>query len=273
MILEILNSCVYNLNIDVYFKLNLDKYVQITNYLKHTNQKTATLNISCKNGWYYMVQHIINNEKYIKTNRAIPNAVRSGNIQLIDFLIKNKFVYNQNIFIYACKNNKIEVVHYLHETLKMNCSNKMTDIVAKNGNLELMQYLIEKMKLSCGNKTFDIASENGHLNILKYLWDHNSNKNRNSKIYSNRALNGASRNGHINVVYFLREKNVNITQLSIKIAIKTDHIMIANYLTQCIKSTKSTQKNKTRMQKQICTKKDLKKIKNMSCEAAINHVT
>jgi len=125
----------------------------------------------------------------------------------------HKIYKNMNIIDYICWcGGSLDVIKYLFENQKKDCTDYAIDYASKNGNLSIVKYLFEIQKKDCTTWAIDWAIEYGHLDIVKYLLEIQQKEcTTNGKIW-------AKNSGHLDIFEYLLEnlKNGFITN-----AIKT----------------------------------------------------
>ena len=160
-------------------------------------------------------------------NTAFNYAVKSGNIDFLNSLIKRGVTYNDNAMIMASqsargrKPNTVQFYKYL-ESLKINPKakgqngeNALHNIVRRANQLEEIKYFLDKgvninEKDKDGNTPFINAAEsNSDVNILEFLLSSVKNINEKNKDGAT-ALGLAVKNNSSEVVKFLIEKGADI---------------------------------------------------------------
>jgi len=133
---------------------------------------------------------------------------------------------NTNIIDYICAcDGSLDIVKYLFEIQKKDCTTKAIDLASMNGHLDVVKYLFEIQKKDCTNYAIDYASCNGNLNIVKYLFEIQK------KDCTIDAINLAIQNGHLNIVKYLFEiQNKDCTTDAINSASYNGHLDIVTYL-------------------------------------------
>jgi len=107
---------------------------------------------------------------------------------------------NTNTIDYICIcGGSLEIVKYLFEIQKKNCTINGIDYASHNGNLDVVKYLFEIQKKDCTTYAIDFASRNGHLDVVAYLFEIQK------KNCTNLAIDNASSNGHLDVIKYLFE--------------------------------------------------------------------
>jgi len=131
-----------------------------------------------------------------------------------------------NIIDYICLcGGSLEVVKYLFEIQKKNCTSDAIDWASKNGHLDIIKYLFEIQKKDCTTSAIDLASRNGHLDVIKYLFEIQK------KDCTNDAIDWASENGHLSIVKYLFEiQKKDCTTNAIDLASENGHLDVVKYL-------------------------------------------
>jgi len=142
----------------------------------------------------------------------------------------------KNIIDYMCIcGGSLEVIKYLFENQKKDCSTNAIDWASRGGHLNVIKYLFEIQKKDCTNYAIDWASREGHLDVIKYLFEIQK------KDCTNDAINWASRNGHLDVIKYLFEiQNKDCTTNAIDWASKNGHLDIVKYLFEIQKKNCTT---------------------------------
>jgi len=107
---------------------------------------------------------------------------------------------NTNIIDYICMcGGSLEVIKYMFETQKKDCTTDAIDYASENDHLDVIKYLFENQKKDCTNNAIDWASRKGHLNVVKYLCENQK------KCCTFNAIDYASQNGYLDIVKYLFE--------------------------------------------------------------------
>jgi len=109
-----------------------------------------------------------------KQPRTLKDAVRCGNLQVIDFLIRSHVKFGKDIVAVAAQNNQSEVADILIRA-KANVNSKKSGFSAirwagNRGNLALVKLLLEaKADMGAENHALIEASRKGHTKVVDFL--------------------------------------------------------------------------------------------------------
>jgi len=132
---------------------------------------------------------------------------------------------NTNIIDYICAcGGSLEVIKYLFEIQKKDCTTFAIDYASHDGHLDVIAYLFEIQKKDCTAWAINYASQNGHLDVVKYLFEI---QKKDCTIY---AINTACVNGHLEVVKYLFEIRKDCSGFVIDWASRYGHLEVVKYL-------------------------------------------
>jgi len=133
---------------------------------------------------------------------------------------------NTNIIDYICLcGGSLDVIKYLFEIQKKDCTNRAIDFASAKGYLKTVKYLFEIQKKKCSTDAIDWASHYGRLDVVKYLFEIQK------KYCTDDAMDNACRNGHLDVIKYLFEiQKIDCTTNAIYYAISNGHLSIVKYL-------------------------------------------
>ncbi|RLN90742.1 hypothetical protein BBJ28_00010031 [Nothophytophthora sp. Chile5] len=97
----------------------------------------------------------------------------------------------------AARNNRKNVVQWLHEHRNEGCTPAAMDRAAGAGHLEMVRWLHTHRKEGCTTDAMDTAAGGGHLDVIKWL---HANRSEGCKTW---AMNSAAASGHLEVVKWL----------------------------------------------------------------------
>jgi len=143
---------------------------------------------------------------------------------------------NTNIIDYICVcGGSLDVVKYLFEIQKKDCTKHAIDYACKHGNLDVIEYLFDIQKKDCTIEAMYYASCNGHLDVVKYLFEIKK------KDCTTDAIDWAIKNSHLDVVIYLFEiQNKDCTIYAVDWAVRLGHLDIVKYLFENQKKDCST---------------------------------
>jgi len=165
---------------------DLKEYIKHDSCINVENNKCSTFKDACNVHHDTCVKYLLNNPQ----NHDVENDVYNycANYE------------NTNIIDYICIcGGSLDVIKYLFEIQKKNCTTKAIDNASLNGHLDIVAYLFEIQKKDCTTYAIDLASFNGHLEVIKYLFEIQK------KDCTTWAIDYASSNGHLNVIKYLFE--------------------------------------------------------------------
>jgi len=97
----------------------------------------------------------------------------TDNLRMIKSFYRLKIPFYSKLSYYhmnlAASNGHLEVVKWLHENRKEDCTTSAMDWAASDGHLEVVKWLHENRKEGCTTNAMDWAAKNGHLEIVKWL--------------------------------------------------------------------------------------------------------
>src|SRR5271170_4867778 len=118
--------------------------------------------------------------------------LKKGNLKMIK---KLKDYLPEYPIDFPSRNGHLEVVKYLHETVKATFSDNAMNWASQYGHLEVVKYLHEEVKATpaCTELAMNWASQYCHLEVVKYL--HETVKA--TPACTESAMDFASLNGHL----------------------------------------------------------------------------
>jgi len=185
-------------------------------YIKHdscinANNKCSTFKDACKVHHDTCVKYLLNNPQ----NHDVKNDMCDG------------WKYSsKNIIDYICLcRGSLDVIKYLFEIQKKDCTTDAIDYASYNGDLDIVKYIFEIQQKDCTNNAINCASHNGHLDIVKYLFEIQK------KDCTNNAIDWACRTGHLDIVKYLFEmQKKDCTTDAIDWACYNGHLDVIKYL-------------------------------------------
>jgi len=219
---------------------DLKEYIKHDSCINLNTSHCSTFKDACNMHHDTCVKYLLNNPQnnYVK-NDINDNGGSFKDMNIIDYIcdcggsldvIKYLFEIQKKdcthcAIDYASYNGHLDVVKYLFEIQKKDCTTDAIDYASFNGHLDVIKYLFEIQKKDCTDCAIDNASENGHLDIVKYLFEI---QNKDCTKY---AIGYASKNGHLDVVKYLFEiQKKNCTNLAIDNASSNGHLDVIKYL-------------------------------------------
>jgi len=165
---------------------------------------------------------------YGNTNIIDYICLCGGSLDVIKYLFENQKKDCTDCAIdYASKNGNLSIVKYLFEIQNKDCTDNAIDWGCHNGHLDVIKYLFEIQKKDCSCYAIYWAIARGHLDIVKYLFEI-QNKDC---ICTNNAIDCASSNGHLDIVKYLFEiQKKNCTNHAIDDACRYGYLDIVKYL-------------------------------------------
>jgi len=137
---------------------DLKEYIKHNSCINLNTSHCSTFKDACNRHHDTCVKYLLNNPQ----NHDVEND------------IYNDYVYyeNTNTIDYICIcGGSLEVVKYLFEIQKKDCTTDAIDYASENGHLSIVKYLFENQKKDCTTDAIDYANKNGHLDIIKYLFE------------------------------------------------------------------------------------------------------
>jgi len=219
---------------------DLKEYIKSNSCINIKN-KCNTFRDACKRHHDTCVKYLLNNPQ--KRNSRIDSCINygNGNANIIDDIclcggsldvIKYLFEIQKKdcttyAIDYASQYGHLEVIKYLFEIQKKNCTNNAIYWAIHNGHLDIIKYLFEIQNKDCTNSEIDNASLNGHLDVIKYLVEIQK------KDCTNNAIDYASLNGHLDVVKYLVEiQKKDCTHRAMDWASENGHLDVIAYLSK-----------------------------------------
>jgi len=164
---------------------DLQEYIKCNSCINVENNKCSTFRDACEKNHDTCVKYLLNNPQNHDEKNEVFNWI---------------FFVNENIIDYICLcGGSLDVIKYLFEIQKKDCTMRAIDYASYNGNLDIVKYLLEIQKKDCTNNAIGCASYNGHLDIVKYLFEIQK------KDCTTNAIDWASKNGHLDIVKYLFE--------------------------------------------------------------------
>jgi len=215
---------------------DLKEYIKCNSCINVVN-KCSSFEDACEVRHDTCVKYLLNNPQKLKKivcnnpmcdgrrcDAAVKNIIDhmcmcGGSLEVIKYLFENKKKDCTNDAIdWASRTGHLDVIKYLFEIQKKDCTNDAIDWASRNGHLDVVKYLFEIQKKDCTNYAIDWASQYGHLDVIKYLFEVQK------KDCTYRAIDNASGNGHLGVIVYLFEiQKKDCTNIAIKYA-KNDTI-------------------------------------------------
>jgi len=191
---------------------DLKEYIKCNTCINVENDKCSTFKNACNRHHDECVKYLLNNPQKHDVENDMYNCF-SG-------------YKNTNIIDYMCMcGGSLEVIKYLFDIQKKDCTNNAIDWASECGHLDVIKYLFEIQKKNCTTNAIDYASENGHLDVVKYLFEI---QKKNCTIW---AIDDASKNGHLDVIKYLFEnQKKDCTHYAIDWASKNGHLDVIKYL-------------------------------------------
>jgi len=191
---------------------DLKEYIKCNSCINAEN-KCRTFKDACNVHHDTCVKYLLNNQE----KHDVENDVYDSSDYYND---------DTNIIDYICLcGGSLDVIKYLFEIQKKDCTTKAIDYASLNGNLDLVKYLFENQKKDCTTKAIDYASFNGHLDIVKYLFEIQK------KDCTICAINWASENGRLYIIKYLFEiQKKDCTTDAIYYASVNGHLDVIKYL-------------------------------------------
>jgi len=188
---------------------DLKGYIKSNSCINIEN-KCSTFRDACKVHHDTCVKYLLNNpQKHDSKNDSYSNYKYYGNTGIIDYIC-------------LC-GGSLNVVKYLFEIQKKNCTHNAIDYASLNGHLDVIKYLFEIQKKNCTFNAIDYASLNGHLDVIKYLFENQK------KDCTTDAMDWASKNGHLDVIKYLVEiQKMDCTTYTINLAKQNGHSDVVN---------------------------------------------
>jgi len=161
---------------------DLQEYIKCNSCINVEN-KCSTIKDACNAHHDECVKYLLNNpQKH----------------DMINYKYDMFTCYNDNIIDYICLcGGSLDIVKYLFEIQKKDCTTDAIDSASENGHLDVVKYLFEIQEKDCTTFAIDCASENGHLDVVKYLFEIQK------KNFTNKAIYWAETYGHFDVVEYL----------------------------------------------------------------------
>jgi len=218
----------------------LQEYIKCNSCINLNTSHCSTFKDACKMHHDTCVKYLLNNPQKHDVDNDVYNYCRNyGNTNIIDYIclcggsldvIKYLFETQKkdctdNVIDYASHNCHLDVIKYLFEIQKKDCSTDAINNASYHGHLEIVKYLFEIQKKDCKRDPIDLASSNGHLDVVKYLFEIQK------KDCTSDAIDFASFNGHLDVVKYLFEiQKKNCTMDAICDAIAHGYLDVIKYL-------------------------------------------
>jgi hypothetical protein len=152
-------------------------------------------------------------------------AAGEGYIHIIEWAIKNGLSWNSEIYDFAARCGKMEVLIYLFQNGCPLPKSKVMDLsssAAISGNLEILQWTL-KNGFTLTLKTILNAIEFNRINILYWVIQNNKN------IFNEKACSTASRKGHFEILKLLRQRGCPWDEDVTKEAVLAGHFHIYSW--------------------------------------------
>jgi len=219
---------------------DLKEYIKSNSCINLGENRCSTFKDACNVRHDICIKYLLNNpQKHNVKNDIYGNWVCYRNTNIIDYIcacdgsldiVKYLFEIQKknctsSAICYASKHGNLDIVKYLFEIQKKDCGINSVDEMCKYGHLSIVAYLFEIQKKDCTTNAIDFASMNGHLDIVKYLFE---TQKKNCTI---KAIEWACHNGHLDVIKYLFEiQNKDCTNNAIKWASSNGRLDIIKYL-------------------------------------------
>jgi len=219
---------------------DLQEFIKCNSCINVKNNKCSTFKGACENEHDICVKYLLNNpQKHDSKNDVYGCWIDHRNTNIIDYIctcngsldvVKYLFeIQKKDCTIWAidwaCRHGNLDIVKYLFEIQCKNSSTYAIDCASENGHLDVIKYLFEVQKKNCTNYAIDLASQYGHLDVVKYLFEIQK------KNCTANAINWASKNGHLDVIIYLFEiQKKNCTTNAIDWASENGHLDVVKYL-------------------------------------------
>jgi len=219
---------------------DLKEYIKCNSCINLNTSHCSTFKDACDVHHNECVKYLLNNpQNHDVKNDICGGWVRYENTNIIDYIclcggsldvIKYLFEIQKkdcttNVIDYASCHGNLDVIKYLFEIQKKDCANLAIDFASKNGHLSIVKYLFEIQKKDCTFRAIDMASEKGHLDVIKYLFEIQK------KDCTTDAIDLASENGHLDVIKYLFEiQKKDCTNDAIDCASGNGHLDVVKYL-------------------------------------------
>jgi len=156
---------------------------------------------ACKNGRFDVVKYLFEIQHEDCTKDALYFACMNGHLDIVKYLIDVQHKECVDKYLrYACENNHIDVVKYLFEEKHIDgLTRDDIDKICGISDVNIVKYLLEIQKKDCTTDAIDNACDHGNLDVVKYLFEIQK------KDCTNDAMDWACYNGHLDVVKYLFE--------------------------------------------------------------------
>jgi len=218
---------------------DLQEYIKCNSCINVVN-KCSTFKDACDVHHDECVKYLLNNPQkhdlendihgdhrnYKNTNIIDYICLCGGSFDVIKYLFENqKKDCTDRAIDYASYNGQLDIVKYLFEIQKKDCTTNAINGASCCGHLSIVKYLFEVQKKNCTNYAIDFASYNGYLDVVIYLFEIQK------KDCTIKAINGASENGHLDVIKYLFEiQKKDCSNDAIDWASKNGHLDVVKYL-------------------------------------------
>ncbi len=230
-----------------YFRVNfmnigyIEKSIYYTNYLKKRNYcvekfmmelcydsyfnmiplsyiienmgNNVIINLLIKHGKLELLKLVVNQD--IEKLRPCLLAAESGNLDILKWLIENKYYINNHICEVAALNGHIDIIKWIWENNYF-WDDKTCSFAAINGHLEIIKWArangCDWNKNVCSN-----AAEFGHLNVLKWA-------RKNGCEWDAKTCASAAFNNHLNILIWARENSCEWDNNTIKYSITNNSV-------------------------------------------------
>ena len=142
--------------------------------------------------------------RYVNSRDKIDIVCKIADSSII---MSNENMSNEKEFSDACKSGDITLVEYLIKKVNIQTINTGILWASENGQLKVVEYLVDMGADFRAHDNYAVryASENGHLEVVMYL----VKKGANFQVNDNWTIRLASQNGHLEVVKYLVEMGAN----------------------------------------------------------------
>ena len=234
-------------------------YLEIVKFLCKRRMNTSRSHVwidgAASNGHLAIVAYL-HGIGYKCSYRAILGAAENGYLDVIKYLHTHKAEYNHVALREAILNNHLDIVKYLYETVKVPYrpwTEHIIDQLAQKGQLEMIKYMHTTLKESHSWQALVNAAERGHLKTVKYLCKvvHCTKSTwaleraafyghfaivryllQVQNIYPMGAINAAAAGGHYDIVVYLRYHGADYSHQAIISAVRNNHVDIVRFFTQ-----------------------------------------
>lgn len=220
---EIFDNIIYHTN-------KLELAVKFSSYTAWQiyNPRIHTWEWATKNNLLYVLKWFYKTKVSTHTERIAEIAVGYGYFAIIKWLHKINADFTIDVLDTAAKSGNIELVEWLFKNRTEGCSYYAIDKAAGYGHLDMVKLLHKKYYIKCSSNAIYNACENGHFEVVKWLYEHDH-------VHSECAMEISINKGYIEIFKWLYARNYKPTEYTLNYAAMGNDLDNVRYLCEELK--------------------------------------